>query len=115
MQLMMLKSETNHFQEWIPFVTQQVFTIFYIQFFFFLISVFNFQQRLRNLIQIFGYNLCAADSDLSTNRTSFYYTLHLTTMCAPFYTSERVCNRNPKWAKIDVCSSIGSAKSKSII
>lgn len=31
-------------------------------------------------------------------------------MCAPLYTSEKVCGRNPKWTKMDICSSIGSAK-----
>lgn len=66
----------------------------------------NLQQRLRNLIQILGYNL---HSD-PENKTLFYYTLHLTTMCAPFYTSEKIYGCNPKWAKIDVCNSIGSAK-----
>ncbi|KAF0756235.1 UV radiation resistance associated protein, partial [Aphis craccivora] len=85
----MLKSETIRSQEWVPFVTQQ--------------------QRLRNLIQINGYNLCD-DPDCTANKSSFYYTLHLTTMCAPLYTSEKVCGRNPKWTKMDICSSIGSAK-----
>lgn len=75
----------------------------------FLSVVFNFQQRLRNLIQINGYNLCD-DPDCTANKSSFYYTLHLTTMCAPLYTSEKVCGRNPKWTKMDICSSIGSAK-----
>lgn len=68
-----------------------------------------FQQRLRNLIQIFGYNLCG-DNNNTDQMTSFYYTLHLATMSAPFYTSEKICNPNPKWNKIDICNSIGSAK-----
>uniref|UniRef100_A0A2S2QRN7 UV radiation resistance-associated protein n=1 Tax=Sipha flava TaxID=143950 RepID=A0A2S2QRN7_9HEMI len=86
---MTLKSETFRSQEWIPFVTQQ--------------------QRLRNIVQVFGYNMCV-DPESTTNNTSFYYTLHLTTMCAPLYTSEKVRGRNPKWSKMDICSSIGSAK-----
>jgi len=32
----------------------------------------------------------------------FYYTLHLTTMSAPFYTSEKIESKNPKWAEIEV-------------
>lgn len=35
-------------------------------------------------------------------KASFYYTLHLTTMSAPFYTSEKLENKNPKWAEIEV-------------
>lgn len=106
----MLKSETIRSQEWVPFVTQQVFT-FDISFkTWILLSVFfNFQQRLRNLIQINGYNLCD-DPECTANTTSYYYTLHLTTMCAPLYTSEKVSGCNPKWTKMDICSSIGSAK-----
>lgn len=56
-----------------------------------------------------GYNLCA-DPEFTDNKTLFYYTLHLTTMCAPLYTSEKICSRNPRWTQIDICSSIGSAK-----
>lgn len=42
------------------------------------------QLRLRNLIQISGHNI-AADS-----KSIIYYTLHFTTMSAPFFTSERL-------------------------
>ncbi|KAJ4442138.1 hypothetical protein ANN_12004 [Periplaneta americana] len=35
-------------------------------------------------------------------KASFYYTLHLTTMSAPFYTSEKLESDNPKWAEIEV-------------
>jgi len=69
---------------------------------------FVLQQRLRNLIQVFGYNLCG-DADNIANVT-FYYTLHLSLMCAPLYTSEKISSPNPQWAKINVCSSISSAK-----
>ncbi|CAG2053257.1 unnamed protein product [Timema podura] len=85
--------------------------------------------RLRNLIQVIGYNvwwgetletdkkqyqdLNRSDSSAHTNqrlkkprtstlKTWFYYTLHLTTMSAPFYTSEKLESDNPKWAEIDV-------------
>jgi hypothetical protein len=33
-------------------------------------------------------------------KASFYYTLHLTTMSAPFYTSEKLESQNPKWTEI---------------
>lgn len=56
-----------------------------------------------------GYNLCA-DPEIIDNKTLFYYTLHLTTMSSPLYTSEKICSRNPKWTKINICNSIGSAK-----
>lgn len=35
---------------------------------------------------------------------AFYYTLHLTSMCAPFYTSEKIENSNPKWSELDIKS-----------
>ncbi|XP_023711583.1 UV radiation resistance-associated gene protein isoform X2 [Cryptotermes secundus] len=35
-------------------------------------------------------------------KASFYYTLHLTTMSAPFYTSEKLESSNPKWAEIEI-------------
>jgi hypothetical protein len=35
-------------------------------------------------------------------KASFYYTLHLTTMSAPFYTSEKLESSNPKWADIEI-------------
>lgn len=36
-------------------------------------------------------------------------------MCAPLYTSEKVSGRNPKWTKMDICSSIGSVKGIEIL
>lgn len=42
------------------------------------------QLRLRNLIQISGHNIA------SEPKSSIYYTLHFTTMSAPFFTSERL-------------------------
>nr|CAD7586127.1 unnamed protein product [Timema genevievae] len=100
---------TMRWREWLPLATQQL--------------------RLRNLIQVIGYNvwwgetletdkkqyqdLNRSDSSAHTNqrlkkprtstlKTWFYYTLHLTTMSAPFYTSEKLESDNPKWAEIDV-------------
>nr|CAD7424893.1 unnamed protein product [Timema monikensis] len=87
---------------------------------------YKFQLRLRNLIQVIGYNVWWGETDkklyqdlnksdssahtnqrlkkprTSTLKTWFYYTLHLTTMSAPFYTSEKLESDNPKWAEIDV-------------
>lgn len=40
--------------------------------------------------------------NVKTNVGSLYYTLHLTTMCAPFYTSEKLESQHPKWAELDV-------------
>lgn len=90
-------------KEWIPLTSQQL--------------------RLRNLIQIIAYNVCVNEKHnpgRGTNgsrnvqgsltrklkaevmKASFYYTLHLTTMSAPFYTSEKLESSNPKWAEIEI-------------
>ncbi|KAG6444102.1 hypothetical protein O3G_MSEX003206 [Manduca sexta] len=66
-------------REWTPLSTQQL--------------------RLRSLIQIVGYNI--RPPEWCTSTCSFYLTLHHTTMCAPFYTSERICSPHPKWKEID--------------
>lgn len=47
------------------------------------------------MVQIIGYNIKVPNGSL-------YYTLHATTMCAPFYTSEKIESVNPKWAELDV-------------
>lgn len=57
---------------------------------------FLLQLRLRHLYQIMGLNLTSA------KKGTFYYTLHLTSMCAPFYTSEKVDGSNVKWAELDI-------------
>ncbi|KAF5282259.1 hypothetical protein FQR65_LT14391 [Abscondita terminalis] len=62
-------------RQWTPLLTQQL--------------------RLRHLFQIMVYNVTSRCGG------SFYYTLHLTTMCAPFYTSERSNSFNPKWKELD--------------
>lgn len=66
-------------REWTPLATQQL--------------------RLRSLIQIVGYNIRPPEGCRS--QCNFYYTLHHTTMSAPFYTSERISSTHPKWKEID--------------
>lgn len=83
---------TSRWKEWIPLISQQL--------------------RLRNLIQITAYNVSANEKftrqsnhsmkSKDSLKGSFYYTLHLTTMCAPFYTSEKLESENPKWSEIEV-------------
>lgn len=60
------------------------------------VYTFCFQFRLRHVYQIIGFNL------LSETAGSYYFTLHLTTMCAPFYTSQQINNSNPKWPELDL-------------
>lgn len=72
---------------------------------------FMFQQRLRSLIQIIAYNV---KFDLPENMDksvtlSYYYTLHLSSLSSPFYTSERLESENPKWTEIEVSREIGAA------
>lgn len=67
------------------------------------------QLRLRNLIQITGHNI-EADAN-----TSIYFTLHMTVMSAPFFTSERVDSfRNAIWAEIN-CQSIHKSTSQFVV
>ncbi|XP_077302726.1 UV-resistance associated gene isoform X2 [Arctopsyche grandis] len=66
-------------REWTPLATQQL--------------------RTRNLLQVVGYNMQSSDS--SGQQGSLYYTLHSTTMSAPFYTSEKLLSNHPKWREID--------------
>lgn len=67
------------------------------------------QLRLRNLIQISGHNI-VADAN-----TSIYFTLHLTLMSAPFFTSERLESfRNAIWAEIN-CQSIQKSTSQFVV
>nr|XP_023015166.1 UV radiation resistance-associated gene protein [Leptinotarsa decemlineata] len=62
-------------RQWVPLITQQY--------------------RLRHVFQIIGFNLSRRMSE------SFYFTLHLTTMSAPFYTSERMMHPHPKWEELN--------------
>lgn len=70
------------------------------------------QFRLRNIIQIIGFNIGAEDLQgkscgqhgQSANSTAnlYYFTLHLTAMSAPFYTSEKIASSCPKWKRLDI-------------
>ncbi|XP_046752213.1 UV radiation resistance-associated gene protein isoform X2 [Diprion similis] len=68
------------YKVWLPLATQQL--------------------RLRNLIQVIGYNLKVEDS--TDAKGWFYYTLHRTNMSSPLYSSEPIDNTCPKWASLDV-------------
>ncbi|KAJ8954099.1 hypothetical protein NQ318_004404 [Aromia moschata] len=72
-------------RQWVPLITQQL--------------------RLRHVYQIIGFNL------LSETAGSYYFTLHLTTMCAPFYTSEQINNPNPKWIELDLKNTANTSAS----
>uniref|UniRef100_A0A1B6LN57 UV radiation resistance-associated gene protein n=1 Tax=Graphocephala atropunctata TaxID=36148 RepID=A0A1B6LN57_9HEMI len=84
---------TLRWKEWIPLVTQQ--------------------QRLRNLLQIIAYNINPYEKCPHMERNAvknyYYYTLHLTTMSAPFYTSEKLESDNPKWAEVEINQVNGGA------
>jgi UV radiation resistance-associated gene protein len=65
-------------RDWTPLVTQQL--------------------RLRNLIKISGHNIQCDN----TIKCSIYFTLHLTSMSAPFFTSDRLDpHANILWSEID--------------
>jgi len=79
-------------KEWQPLATQQL--------------------RLRSVIQIMGFNIGPEDLEGKNyngsaiengNAAKYYYTLHLTTMSAPFYTSETMESASPKWGELDGC------------
>lgn len=67
------------------------------------------QLRLRNLIQITGHNITAEPN------TSIYFTLHMTLMSAPFFTSEPLESfRNAIWSEIN-CQSIHKSTSQFVV
>lgn len=67
------------------------------------------QLRLRNLIQITGHNIEAEPN------TSIYFTLHMTLMSAPFFTSEPLESfRNAIWSEIN-CQSIHKSTSQFVV
>ncbi|XP_014259994.1 UV radiation resistance associated protein [Cimex lectularius] len=79
-------------KEWMPLVTQQ--------------------QRLRSLIQVIAYNIQVKDDILSKHKVkklSYYFTLHLSTMSAPVYTSEKLESENPKWCEVNIGQQYGAA------
>lgn len=66
------------------------------------------QLRLRNLIQISGHNI------ICDPKCSIYFTLHLTSMSAPFFTSEKLESyKNAIWPEIN-CQSIIKSTSHSV-
>lgn len=66
------------------------------------------QLRLRNLIQISGHNI---ECD---QKTSLYYTLHLTSMSAPFFTSDKLESpKNAIWPEIN-CQAIVKSTAHSV-
>lgn len=66
------------------------------------------QLRLRNLIQISGHNI------ICDPKCSIYFTLHLTSMSAPFFTSEKLESyKNAIWPEIN-CQSIVKSTSHSV-
>lgn len=94
---------------WIPLLTQQVSVIKTKHVFLRKTAYIgvSFQLRLRHLRQITAYNVIADGPG------QFYYTLHLTSMSAPFYTSEEIDSPNPKWTELDL-SSIPSPSSTGV-
>ncbi|XP_065344296.1 UV radiation resistance-associated gene protein isoform X1 [Cloeon dipterum] len=79
-------------KEWIPLVSQQM--------------------RVRNLTQILAYNLHA---EPSPERAIFFYTLHLTSKSAPFYTSDQSTGPNPRWIEIDFKGKAGLSSTSFVI
>ncbi|KAL0274248.1 UNVERIFIED_CONTAM: hypothetical protein PYX00_006719 [Menopon gallinae] len=87
-------------KEWLPLATSQL--------------------RLRSLIQILAFSIrrdaqgpdsskgLKGSDDNNPKSESYYYTLHSTTMSAPFYTSEKVCSDSPKWKEIEFNSFVGN-------
>ena len=82
-------------KEWLPLATQQL--------------------RLRNLIKILAFSIKNDkkgtidvnlnddnNSNNNANKESYYFTLHATTMSAPFYTSEKLISDSPKWKELDI-------------
>lgn len=65
--------EAQRGRQWSPIITQQL--------------------RLRHINQVWCLNLKCERNKLF----NFYFTLHLTTMSAPFYTSEKTRGPHPKW------------------
>lgn len=76
------------------------------------------QFRLRSVIQIIGLNIGSEDLEGKICGTSvdndclpavsYYYTLHLTAMSSPFYTSEKLESDCPKWKEIDASMWVNS-------
>ncbi|XP_011501800.1 PREDICTED: UV radiation resistance-associated gene protein isoform X2 [Ceratosolen solmsi marchali] len=76
------------YKSWLPLATQQL--------------------RLRNLIQIVGYQLKINNK---REKCWFYYTMHRTSMSSPLYTSEPIDNSSPRWASLEVPTLQGTGHS----
>ncbi|XP_059480262.1 UV radiation resistance-associated gene protein isoform X2 [Neocloeon triangulifer] len=82
-------------KEWIPLVSQQM--------------------RVRNLTQILAYNLYPESLQECGERPKFFFTLHLTSKSAPFYTSDHATGPNPRWIEIDFKDKAGLSSSSFVI
>lgn len=88
-------------REWAPVPTNQVPVFrFSAQTLITFHSCFCKQIRLRHLRQICVRRLSLNPPPL-TNDLFVYYTLHVTTMSSPFYTSESLSGENIDWGDID--------------
>jgi len=63
--------------------------------------VFTLQMRVRNLTRVLAYNLTTDFPPDGAERPVFFYTLHLTSKSAPFFTSDQATGLNPRWMEID--------------
>ncbi|XP_019872280.2 UV radiation resistance-associated gene protein isoform X2 [Aethina tumida] len=76
-------------RQWVPLLSQQL--------------------RLRHITHILAFNITSKKSD------SFYFTFHLTPMCAPFYTSEKTKGPNLKWTELNVKNTINTSASALVL
>ncbi|ERL94353.1 hypothetical protein D910_11634 [Dendroctonus ponderosae] len=65
--------------------------------------------RLRHVYQIFAYNIP------EEKKASYYFTLHNTPMSSPFYTSEKLESKNPKWKELPHSSSMNTNMSSVVV
>ncbi|CAH1132989.1 unnamed protein product [Ceutorhynchus assimilis] len=72
-------------------------------------SLITQQLRLRHVYQIYAYNVG------EDKKAVFYFTLHSTPMSSPFYTSEKVGGKNPKWNELLFSNSIATNVSSVVI
>lgn len=105
------------------------------------VPLFSQQCRLRHLVRITAFNVGTAESGKLkeirrinphsspahsvahidgplSDACVYYYTLHLTTMSAPFYKSEKLQGGNPRWAELeiqDIIQASASLVSKGVV
>ena len=65
------------------------------------ILLFNSQMRLRHLRQVCARGI-VLESPSEMDKNVLYFTLHITTMSAPFYTSESLSGVNIDWTDLDI-------------